>query len=380
MNTETNRNRSELTALVHQEMIRLLYLQFIPASLVSITVSLLITVTLWPVQDHDLLLTWFGLLTLSSIIRIVLITSYKRINPQNEAVLAWEKPYFITLMISCFLWGIGSVIIIPAESSYYQAIVFYCLIGISGGAVSIYFSRRRMVLLAITLLLLPMTVWMFWQATWPSLVMAIGALLFFVSIVQATQVLESTIHQNFILNYELQDTNAFIENLARTDALTGLLNRRAFYEQANVLSTYAERHHTELAVIVFDLDLFKTINDTHGHAAGDAVLEHIGQLLKKTLRKSDLCARIGGEEFIILLADDIESAYTLAEKLRHVLETSPITFQEKQLVVTGCFGVAGNSLNIDQLMKQADAAMYKAKESGRNRVATDVLLTSQSEV
>jgi diguanylate cyclase (GGDEF)-like protein len=150
------------------------------------------------------------------------------------------------------------------------------------------------------------------------------------------------------------------------------LNRRAFYEQAEVLETFAQRHGDPLAVIVLDLDHFKSINDTRGHAAGDAALASVGQLLRRSTRKTDICARIGGEEFGLLLrSDSTDDAVTLAEKLRRELEGSPVSFDGEEFVVTGSFGVASGETDVESLIRRADEAMYRAKDAGRNRVVAD---------
>ncbi|MCZ6804192.1 MAG: GGDEF domain-containing protein [Proteobacteria bacterium] len=124
-----------------------------------------------------------------------------------------------------------------------------------------------------------------------------------------------------------------------------------------------------MSVIVMDIDNFKNINDSFGHAAGDAVLEHISKLLRQKFRKSDVSARIGGEEFGILLPTaDPEIAEKLAEELRHGIEELSVVFNEEVLKVTASIGVTSGDSDIDTLVKHADIAMYRAKESGRNRV------------
>ncbi|MEW8693501.1 MAG: GGDEF domain-containing protein [Candidatus Thiodiazotropha endolucinida] len=372
MTTEANRNLHGTVALVHADKIRLLFKQSFPAVFVSISVSALLAAALWPVQDHTLLLAWFSVLSVSSLLRVGMFMAYRRKVPTQEEVLAWEKPYFTTLMLSSLIWGIGCVVIMPPESLFHQALVFYCLIGMSGGAIAVYSAHRLVTLLTVACVLLPATLWIFWQATLPTTVMAIGALFFYAALIQGTKVLSSAMHQNLVMNYELQEANAYVERLARTDKLTGLLNRRAFYDQAGMLVNYVERHDGFLAAIVFDLDHFKSINDKRGHAAGDAALAHVGELLKRTTRKSDICARIGGEEFVILLSGSTgDAAVALAEKLRSELASRPVSFSDEQFVVTGSFGVASGDTEVDELIKRADAAMYRAKQAGRNRVAAD---------
>jgi diguanylate cyclase (GGDEF)-like protein len=367
-------NTQELRSLddmVHAEKVQLLFKQSFPAVFISLSISMLLTLVLWSVQDHTLLLTWLATLTLSSLIRVGLFMTYRYQSPPKEQVLAWEKPYFFTLLLSSVIWGLGALIIMPIESRFHQAIVYFCLIGMSGGAIAVYSAHRLMTLLSVVCVLFPVTIWMVTQATLPTMAMAVGAMMFFTALVQGTKVLSAAMHENLVLNHKLQDANDIVERLARVDALTGILNRRAFYEQAAMLGSQVRRNNTSLAVIVLDLDYFKEINDTRGHAAGDAALTHVGNLLSHMTRESDVCARLGGEEFGILLTGDAEDGIRLAEKLRHELEYSPVILQDDRFVVTGSFGVASGGTDIDSLIQRADTAMYEAKKLGRNRVVAN---------
>ena len=163
-----------------------------------------------------------------------------------------------------------------------------------------------------------------------------------------------------------------LQRLARTDSLTGLFNRRYFFEIAEKEFAKSVRYDRPLSVILFDIDLFKEINDTFGHLIGDQALAHIGKLLQKYGREADLTARYGGEEFIILLPEtDCVGAKTVAERLRTLMEDLSIQDEKGMVRFTASFGVAGKNLTtktFDQLVGQADQALYQAKGAGRNRV------------
>lgn len=153
---------------------------------------------------------------------------------------------------------------------------------------------------------------------------------------------------------------------AETDDLTGLPNRRAMN---GVMSRgVAER----AALILFDIDHFKAINDTHGHPAGDAALKHLARLLRDALRGADDAARMGGEEFAVWLPGaGPETALEVAERLRAQVEKSPFRWQGQEIALTVSCGVAAYPVPIrhpDNLMATADAALYQAKRAGRNRV------------
>ena len=170
------------------------------------------------------------------------------------------------------------------------------------------------------------------------------------------------------------EMQSHIEHAAGEDALTGALNRRSLSKHAARELEESERLGTSLAIVEIDLDHFKSINDTYGHGAGDAVLCAFVDLTKEHLRGRDVIARTGGEEFVLLLPDtNTEDAARIAEKLRHSFEQMRVHYDGRMIVATASFGVAerqrGESLAT--MMKRADALLYRAKSEGRNRVAAE---------
>ena len=164
---------------------------------------------------------------------------------------------------------------------------------------------------------------------------------------------------------------------SRTDQLTGLWNRRHFDEQLIRVLNEADRYHRTCALVLADVDHFKQINDSLGHEAGDEVLKLVAEVLREVVRTTDICARIGGEEFCTIVPETgIEGAVELAERIRSNLESSSVKWREHDLRVTASFGVAtytagtGQQLR-DRLFETADRAMYRAKADGRNCVRSD---------
>jgi diguanylate cyclase (GGDEF)-like protein len=166
-----------------------------------------------------------------------------------------------------------------------------------------------------------------------------------------------------------------LEIQATIDSLTNLYNRRAFEEFAKKEINRAQREQASIAIILMDIDLFKQVNDVHGHQIGDEVLQEFSQRLKDSLRPYDILARYGGEEFMLLLPDtDTKTAVTIAEKLRVKIaqpvfdvETSP------KLEVTASFGVTSikeSYIDWQKLVGEADKALYQAKDNGRNKVCS----------
>jgi two-component system cell cycle response regulator len=162
--------------------------------------------------------------------------------------------------------------------------------------------------------------------------------------------------------------------LAVTDALTGLNNRRYLDNHLNVLFNRSMARGKPLSVLITDIDRFKQVNDTYGHDAGDEVLKEFANRIRSTVRGADLACRYGGEEFVIIMPDTSpEVAAAVAERLRASVETSGFTLKStgEELRVTASFGIASRLSSVltpDQLMKQADLALYEAKNTGRNRV------------
>lgn len=160
------------------------------------------------------------------------------------------------------------------------------------------------------------------------------------------------------------------------DALTGAYNRSHFDERLRAELAFATRHRTEMSLVLLDLDHFKKVNDTYGHQAGDAVLRELATLSQRSLRAEDVFARLGGEEFgVILRGIHLEGALKLAERLRVALESSPISVGDRQIRVTlsaGCVSTrCVTSSTPEEMVKIADRRLYAAKASGRNRaVAT----------
>ncbi len=177
-----------------------------------------------------------------------------------------------------------------------------------------------------------------------------------------------------LMHQQIEAKNRLLEELALTDSLTGLANRRAIEDWASRQISGAARHGFTIWVVLADLDNFKAVNDTHGHAAGDAVIKQFAAILRRNTRRSNICARVGGEEFMLVLThashDDVQ---TIAERVRQQCDSTVFVAGSAKIRITASFGIAGFQGSaapaIDDLVKQADAALYSAKRQGRNRVS-----------
>jgi diguanylate cyclase (GGDEF)-like protein len=171
---------------------------------------------------------------------------------------------------------------------------------------------------------------------------------------------------------EIETLYQEVERLSRIDPLTGLSNRRSFSTDALRVFQLAIRHQKKLSCAMLDIDFFKRVNDTYGHDFGDKVLIAVAKACKKQLRKTDLLARFGGEEFCFLFPEtDINAAALIAERIRSVISKLKFDSEKNRFSVTVSVGVSkllDSNDNMEKLLKRSDDSLYKAKENGRNRV------------
>ena len=171
------------------------------------------------------------------------------------------------------------------------------------------------------------------------------------------------------------NTYSKVLQYATLDALTNLNNRRQFEVRLKQEIATTKRQKNPLCAMMVDIDFFKKVNDTYGHASGDAVLRTVASIIKEHLRESDIPSRYGGEEFAVLLPyTHIEEAKIVGERLRKAVETTPIPIDKKNINVTISMGLAEFDVKEsgEELFKRADSALYEAKEGGRNRVCVDL--------
>lgn len=171
---------------------------------------------------------------------------------------------------------------------------------------------------------------------------------------------------------ELDNARKLADELANKDELTGINNRRSFFKQGENVFKHAIRFEHPTSVIMMDIDYFKRINDNYGHSAGDKALQIIAQLLKETVRETDIVARIGGEEFAFILPEkNLDEAVNLIERIRLEIEKTIIVERSNPFQVTSSFGICSCSVineTLETILKKADDALYIAKNEGRNQI------------
>lgn len=324
----------------------------------------------WERFDHTFMLVWLVLLGASSLLRIKMFLDWFRCPNSERTPDRWERRYWLTLALSAGIWGAGALALMPTDDRLSQVLVMLFTVGMSVSAVSCYSAYRYMTLVSMGLVLLPCTLWLLFQPSPMQVGVAIAVLVFSTFVVSATRKLSDALEKAFRLTRQMERAHNLSTRAAQTDELTGLMNRRAFFEHAQVLYAQCRHKQQPLCVLMMDMDHFKQINDTYGHQAGDQVLRQIGGVISASFRKADVYGRLGGEEFAVLLPNtSLEAARDIAEQL--VKSISGLV-AEPVKGLSASLGVAFTDAvdeDLHGLMNTADKALYRAKALGRNQVA-----------
>lgn len=351
------------------EKIRLLYINSLIPAIFSGVAALFLVAALWRSADHKQLLIWLSVTLFLAIIRISLILNFKQKKPVGKEILSWEKPFSISLFAVFLTWSVGVLMVTPRDSLSSIFIVSVFSIGLAAAAISWYGYIRYVQIGTICMALIPIITVLLTHGQPETLWVGSAACFMFLSCISTSHIFQKTINGNLELAYDLEKSIRNAETIARTDVLTGLNNRRAFFDTTPNLLRQCHKKELPASVVMFDVDYFKKINDEFGHAGGDFALQHVAELLKNKLRRSDICCRFGGEEFAVLLPNtNLEEAVITAEKLRTLIKSTPVVYSRKNIPITASFGVADIGETIDEILNNADNAMYVAKKEGRNLV------------
>ncbi|MEN4750280.1 GGDEF domain-containing protein [Pseudomonas sp. Ps21-P2] len=359
-----------IRAQVRNDRLQLLFRQSFFSVFGSALAAVMLSWICWERLEHSLILGWLGLLGASTTLRLIMLTAYFRMPETARTPERWETTYWVTLVLSAGIWGSGALALMHAGDLLIQTLVLLFAVGMSVSAVSCYSAYRSMTLVSIALVLLPCSIWLLFQPQTAQQGMAVASLIFAGFVVSATRKLCQAMERAFRLSREMEHAHRIADHAAQTDELTGVKNRRAFFHQAERAYDTCKRSRLPLCALMLDIDHFKRINDCHGHQAGDEVLRQIGRVICQSVREGDVCGRLGGEEFALLLANtSLDAAHVIAEKLRQAI--ADITCQHDE-GVTASLGVAALSntgQDVHGLLGLADKALFRAKASGRNQTA-----------
>jgi diguanylate cyclase (GGDEF)-like protein len=354
---------------VRTDRLQQLFRQSVFAVFGSLFAALMLCWLCWERFDHQLAALWLGLLGASSLLRIAMFVVYFKTAESERTPQRWECTYWVTLVLSAGIWGGGALALMPAQDLLTQVLVVLFTVGMSVSAVTCYSSYRYMTLAAIGLVLLPCALWMLQQPSTMQLSLAVAVLVFAIFAIRATMSLADALDKAFRATREMEWAHRVSARAARIDELTGLNNRRAFFERAQQLYTQCQAEQRPLCAVMLDMDHFKLINDTYGHQVGDEVLQQMGKVIIQSFRAADVHGRLGGEEFAVLLPDiSLTDALGMTESLMATLAGLQI---ERARGITASLGVAApheDDLGLHSLLHRADQALYRAKALGRNRV------------
>ncbi len=348
-------------------------------TMLAATIMALILVYLQrDVASHELLIAWLVASVGVNAIRLAFTLNCLRAPSTDFKTIDNRLNKFrLGVIVSSLLWGSISLFIFTPELPRYHMFVIYILVGLSASAI-ISYSADVICAMAYTLLsLLPMLIRSFWFGNEVSIAMSITGFIYVAYMLVSIRSFNRSMTENIILRFDAVKRENEIKQLAFYDQLTNLPNRRLLLDRLDHSLTVSARSGRRGALLFLDLDHFKMLNDTMGHAMGDLLLKKVAERLLRCVRESDTVARLGGDEFVVMLEDlseDVDEATKQVEKVADlIIETLNIPYMLNTLehsstpsIGIALFGEHGSSH--EELLKHADIAMYQAKRAGRNVV------------
>ena len=361
---------------VKSEQVRIIFAST-PTSLFTILLSsFILSAVLWEVIDHTTIIIWFALTNLLSMVRVYLYQAFKKLPPDSLISDIWHHRAISTSIASGITWGAGGILLFAEQSLVHQVFLAFMIGGMCAGAITTLSAITIAVRGFVTIALIPVIVKFNFVESAISLEMTIMSILFMIMILVSAQRLNQTILESLDGRRQRELAERKIRRQAHFDELTDLPNRRLFLANLRQEMAKAERHRRFGAVFFIDLDRFKKVNDSLGHAVGDDLLVEVAHTITRRLRKEDSIARLGGDEFVVLLpevGEDQEAAGShasaIADEIRKMFAT-PFMIQDHDIHLTISIGIAlfPTDVSADDLLKYADVAMYRAKHDGRDRV------------
>lgn len=288
----------------------------------------------------------------------------------TENIRLHVKAFFGIMVYSAFVWNLGAIVGVMYASAPYEFISVVLIMGlITGGAMSLA-SIIYGYILYFLLMLLPQLFLLSQYSDTTHQAILLLAIVFIPSIIMLAKSINRNLVSHIEDNEALASSVGELHKRAITDGLTEIYNRRHFFETAEHMIELSKREEKAVSLLMLDIDHFKVLNDTYGHQAGDTVLVALAKEIQGMTRSSDIFARVGGEEFALLLYGvSIDEAKKIAQNICTAIEKHTFAYSEKTLDITLSIGVAeiGKEINtLDALHHEADRKLYDAKGCGRN--------------
>lgn len=352
------------------------------ANRITLVSSALIAIILAYAQRNAipsyLVILWLSIVLALNFMRFVITQQHKN-NPSNDIKVTNKRltQFRIGVLVSGLLWGIFSVLIYPYNDLQHQMFIIFVLTGLAAGAIVSYSVDLVSATSYTMMLLTPMLIRLFFDESEMSFSMGVSGISFLAFMLISIRNINRNFLENITLRHQAVEREDEIKQLAFYDQLTNLPNRRLLLDRLNHALSVSTRTGRRGALLFLDLDNFKMLNDTLGHDMGDLLLKKVAVRLLHCVRESDTVARLGGDEFIVMLedlSDEPEEAAKQVQKVADlIIETLNIPYMLNTLehsstpsIGVALFGDHGNSH--EELLKNADIAMYQAKKAGRNAV------------
>jgi diguanylate cyclase (GGDEF)-like protein len=314
---------------------------------------------------------------LISLLRLKLQVDYRK--PALHRQQVHFRFLVVTILAPAGIWSALFIFsMFHSVDTEFKLLMMLTTTGLCSGGTTLYIPDKRLALTYIAILLLPTAILIFFlkRAELPALLII---LVYFSYMVMVTLKGYNEYRYALLNEAKLEEKSRELKRISETDVLTGAYNRRYFNKIFDIEWKRASREGNPLTLIIIDLDHFKKVNDTYGHLAGDKVLKTVTREFQKAFQRcTDVVVRYGGEEFAILLPrTDSQTAFRLAESLRHQIESLYVTYEESKIQTTISAGIAScnpcHTKPSTLLLMEADAALYKAKSNGRNQTKAMII-------
>ena len=290
----------------------------------------------------------------------------------QEKIEINEKSFIISNVFQAFMWTMYSLLSVMYAPQPYELIVFVMIIGIITAAALSMSALYKAYLIFFFSMIIPQIIILIYSGEHHHFGLVVLTFIFIPAIILLSKALYSNRLSNIKAHDYLEESVNKLHQLSMIDALTNIYNRRYFFEISKELIALAAREQQTVSLLMIDIDYFKKINDTYGHQTGDFILRDLVKEIEKIMRESDVFARVGGEEFAILLNDtSLDEAKIIAEKVRKTIEDGSFTYNTTSVDLTVSIGISELNIEkttIEDIYKKSDEQLYIAKKNGRNRV------------
>ncbi len=359
----------EIEAAAWSAAVDHLYAQARISCVINIVLVALVALALWGYVPYEPLVIWGVLLVAVNVARMQLVRARSRSPDRDPDV--WARRHTIGMCASSALWGTLVPLLMPSAPPVESLAITLVTAGVAAGGLPLNAAVPRLYAVHLGLTQAPVVATFIALGGRTYMVLALMTVGFVVTLFSAGRAYGRNLRDVNLLAHRLDGANRELERLASHDTLTELWNRQRFESALDIELERVRRYGSTCALIMLDVDRFKQVNDHYGHAAGDHVLMHMGELLARETRAPDQVARWGGEEFMILLPEtDADAAWIVAERIRRRVAESRVDGPEH---ITVSLGVTTNSGTEERsaLLRRLDDALYQAKRNGRNCVCVE---------